>query len=226
MAEDEDAGTVAGRTGAGRTGAGQGKHAGGRRPGETRTRVAILDAARACFAARGFDGTSMRWIAETAGVDQALVHHFYGSKANLFVKALELPERLWTALGEAAVGPREDVGERLVRAHLSVWDDAASRPPLMAMVRSAAVHGDAGARLREVAGNTLGRVLVPAIDGPDVRLRTSLIATQLIGLSLMRYVMLLEPLASADTESVVRHYGAAVQAIVNSDRPTGPPPPP
>ncbi|WP_129286590.1 TetR family transcriptional regulator [Streptomyces sp. GZWMJZ-114] len=197
------------------TGTGQGKHAGGRRPGETRTRAAILDAARACFAERGFDGTSLRWIAETAGVDQALVHHFYGSKANLFVKALELPERLWNALGEAAAGPREGVGERLVRAHLSVWEDAVSRPALMAMVRSAAVHGDAGARLREVAGGVLARTLVPALGGADVKLRTSLVATQLIGLSLMRYVMLLEPLASADTESVVRWYGAAVQAIVD-----------
>jgi AcrR family transcriptional regulator len=195
----------------------QAKHAGGRRPGETLTRSAILDAARACFAERGFDGTSLRWIAETAGVDQALVHHFYGSKAKLFVKALELPERLWNALGEAATGPREGVGERLVRAHLSVWDDAASRPALMAMVRSAATHGDAGARLREVAGGVLGKVLVPALDGPDVGLRTALIATQLIGLSLMRYVLVLEPLASADGEAVVRRYGAAVQAIVDGD---------
>ena len=74
------------------------KHAGGRRPGETRTREAILTAARVCFAERGFDATSLRRIAETAGVDQSLVHHFYGTKENLFLQALELPGKIEEAI--------------------------------------------------------------------------------------------------------------------------------
>ncbi|MFI8194214.1 TetR family transcriptional regulator [Streptomyces sp. NPDC085946] len=191
-----------------------GKHAGGRRPGGNRTREAILDAARTCFAERGFDATSMRRIAEAAEVDQALVHHFYGSKENLFLQALELPGRIQEALADAARGEREGVGERMVRAHLTVWDDLSARPALMTMVRSAAIHRAAAARLRETATTILTRALSGVVTGEDVMLRSSLVATQLIGLALMRYIALLEPLASADTETVVRCYGPAVQAIV------------
>ncbi|MEU9591641.1 TetR family transcriptional regulator [Streptomyces sp. NPDC048219] len=191
-----------------------GKHAGGRRPGETRTREAILGAARVCFAERGFDGTSLRRIAETAGVDQALVHHFYGTKENLFLQALELPGRIEEAITAAARGERDGIGERMVRAHLSVWDDVSSRPALMTMVRSAAIHRAAAARLRETATGILARALSGVITGEDPALRTSMVATQLIGLAMMRYVALLEPLSSADTDTVVRYYGRALQAIV------------
>ncbi len=193
-----------------------GKHAGGRRPGETRTREAILSAARVCFAERGFDGTSLRRIAEAAGVDQSLVHHFYGTKESLFLQALELPGRIQEAIAAAAAGGREGVGERLVRAHLSVWDDMSSRPALMTMVRSAAIHRAAAARLRETATTVLASALSEAVTGEDAALRSSMVATQLIGLALMRYIALLEPLASADTEDVVRHYGRAIQAIVEN----------
>ncbi|MEU3733876.1 TetR family transcriptional regulator [Streptomyces sp. NPDC033538] len=190
------------------------KHAGGRRPGETRTRDAILSAARACFAERGFDATSLRRIAEAAGVDQALVHHFYGTKESLFLQALELPVKIQEAIAAAADGGREGVGERMVRAHLTVWDDLSARPALMTMVRSAAIHRVAAARLRETATTVLAHALSEVITGEEAGLRTSLIATQLIGLAMMRYVALLEPLASADTDTVVRYYGPALQAIV------------
>ncbi|CAM5357097.1 hypothetical protein STENM223S_06958 [Streptomyces tendae] len=191
------------------------KHAGGRRRGETRTREAILGAARICFAERGFDGTSLRRIAETAGVDQALVHHFYGTKESLFLQALELPGRIQEAISTAARGELAGVGERMVRAHLSVWDDVSSRPALMTMVRSAAIHRAAAARLRETATDILARALSGVITGENAKLRTSMVATQLIGLAMMRYVALLEPLSSADTDTVVRYYGRALQAIVN-----------
>ncbi|MEU6106685.1 TetR family transcriptional regulator [Streptomyces flaveolus] len=182
-----------------------GKHAGGRRPGETRTREAILSAARTCFAERGFDSTSLRRIAEAAGVDQSLVHHFYGTKESLFLQALELPVRIQEAIAAAADGGREGVGERMVRAHLTVWDDLSARPALMTMVRSAAIHRAAAARLRENATAVLAHALREVITGEDVGLRSSLVATQLIGLAMMRYVALLEPLASTDTDTVVRY---------------------
>ncbi|WP_077796382.1 TetR family transcriptional regulator [Streptomyces sp. JHA26] len=191
-----------------------GKHAGGRRPGETRTREAILSAARICFAERGFDATSLRRIAEAAGVDQSLVHHFYGTKESLFLQALELPGKLEEAITAATRGGLDGIGERMVRAHLSVWDDVSSRPALMTMVRSAAIHRAAAARLRETATGILARALGGVITGGDAALRTSMIATQLIGLAMMRYVALLDPLASADTDTVARYYGRALQAIV------------
>ncbi|WP_406140092.1 TetR family transcriptional regulator [Streptomyces sp. NBC_01089] len=194
-------------------GAGAEKHAGGRRPGETRTREAILTAARTCFADRGFDATSLRRIAETAGVDQALVHHFYGTKENLFIQALELPGMMREAIASAARGGIEGVGVRLVRAHMSVWDDVSARPALMTMVRSAAIHQAAAAQLRDTATAILADALSEVITGEDVGLRASLIATQLVGLALMRYVLALEPLASVDAETVARHYGPALQAV-------------
>ncbi|CAL9464043.1 TetR family transcriptional regulator [Streptomyces sp. enrichment culture] len=191
-----------------------GKHAGGRRPGETRTREAILDAARSCFAERGFDATSLRRIAEAAGVDQSLVHHFYGTKESLFLQALELPLKMPQAIAEAAEGGREGVGERMVRAHLTLWDDLSTRPALMTMVRSASVHRVAAARLRETATTIMADALSTVVTGQDAVLRSHLVATQLVGLAMMRYIAVLEPVASADTDTVVRHYGPALQAIV------------
>ncbi|MFD5460054.1 TetR/AcrR family transcriptional regulator [Streptomyces olivaceus] len=191
-----------------------GKHAGGRRPGETRTREAILDAARACFAERGFDATSMRRIAEAAEVDQSLVHPLYGTKENHVQQALEVPLKMPQVLAAAAEGGRDGVGERMVRAHLALWDDLSTRPALMTMVRSASVHRVAAARLRETATTILADALGNVVTGEDAVLRSNLIATQLIGLAMMRYIAVLEPLAAADADTVVRYYGPALQAIV------------
>ncbi|GAA3290199.1 hypothetical protein GCM10020295_03990 [Streptomyces cinereospinus] len=104
----------------------------------------------------------------------------------------------------------------MVRAHLAVWDDLSARPALMTMVRSAAVHRAAAARLRDTATTVLADALSEVVTGEDVTLRSSMISTQLIGLAMMRYVALLEPLASADTDTVVRYYGPALQAIVEA----------
>ncbi|MFE2353520.1 hypothetical protein [Streptomyces parvulus] len=103
----------------------------------------------------------------------------------------------------------------MVRAHLSVWDDVSSRPALMTMVRSAAIHRSAAARLRETATGVLAQALSGVVTGEDAELRTSMVATQLTGLAMMRYVAVLEPLGSADTDTVVRYYGRALQAVLD-----------
>lgn len=82
------------------------------------------------------------------------------------------------------------------------------------VAKLAAIHRAAAARLRETATGILARALGGVITGEDAMLRTSMVATQLVGLAMMRYVAHLEPLASADTDTVARHYGRAVQAIV------------
>src|SRR5919206_3634104 len=87
----------------------------GRRPGPNTTRAAILDAARAAFAARGYDAVSVRAIAREAGVDPALVHRFYGSKERLFVAAMDLPVAPSDIVRGLLAEGVEDVGERLVR---------------------------------------------------------------------------------------------------------------
>lgn len=141
------------------------RHPGGRRPGENRTREQTLDAARECFAERGYDATSVRRIAETAGVDQALVHHFYGTKEKLFLNALEIPLRMPEALAEAALGDRVGLGSRIALAHLQLWEDASARPATMTTLRSAATHRSAAAVLRDSATGTTREALGKAITG-------------------------------------------------------------
>ncbi|HEX2288832.1 MAG TPA: helix-turn-helix domain-containing protein, partial [Pseudonocardiaceae bacterium] len=94
----------------------------GRRPGNQDTRQSILDAARAMFAERGFDGASIRAIATEAKVDPALVHHYFGTKDKLFLESMNMPLNPAELVPKALSGPREEVGERLVRLVLSVWD--------------------------------------------------------------------------------------------------------
>ena len=97
--------------------------AAGRRPGGPDTRGQILAAARKSFADKGFGGTTIRAVAAEAGVDPALVHHYFGSKDDLFLAALEIPvdpRALVPAVFEAGV---DGGGERLLRLFLSVWDD-------------------------------------------------------------------------------------------------------
>src|SRR3954467_7302498 len=110
----------------------------GRRPGPTETRDAILAAARELFADKGDDGASARAIARSAGVDPALIHHFFGSKEGLFVAAMEFPFDPARLVPLLAAGPREEIGERIVRVFMTVWGDPQLRARALAILRSAA----------------------------------------------------------------------------------------
>lgn len=182
----------------------------GRRPGAPDTRAAILAAARSLFASGGFAGTSVRAIAAEAGVDAALVHHYFGTKDDLFVAALEIPVDPRERLAEVVAGGPDGAGERLVRVFLSVWDDPELRLPLVGLART--VLDPAGQRL--MRDGFLPAVLLPVgaglgLDRPELRM--PLVASQVIGLILARYVLELEPLASAPAEELVAIYGPTVQ---------------
>src|SRR3954463_6415134 len=113
----------------------------GRRKGSPDTRSAILAAARTSFARQGFAGTTIRGVASAAGVDAALVHHYFGTKDDLFLAAMELPLDPRQGPAPAMVGGPDGAGERLLRAFLSMWDDPAIAPSLIANVRSALQPG-------------------------------------------------------------------------------------
>ncbi len=190
----------------------------GRRPGRPDTRAAILAAAREAFAAAGFGGTTIRAIATDAGVDAALVHHYFGSKDDLFVAALALPVDPREVIGAAVAGPAEEAAEKLIRTFLSVWDDPELQPALLATVR----------RTLEPGGDTLIRegflpvVLIPVgerlgIDRPDLRM--PLVASQVIGLILARYVVRVEPIASLDRERLVAIYAPTIQRYLTGELP-------
>jgi AcrR family transcriptional regulator len=183
----------------------------GRRPGASHTREAILDAARESFAERGFSDTSVRAVAARAGVDSALVHHYFGTKDRLFAAAMELP------FDPAAVAPAllepglEGLGERLVRFFLRVWDEPAPRARIQAILRSALTQEAAAALLREfVTRELIGRIAA-AVGTPDAPLRATLVGAQLVGLGLLRYIIRVEPLASADPEAVVAAIAPTLQ---------------
>ncbi len=190
----------------------------GRRPGAPDTRAQILASARALFAARGFGGTSVRAIAADARVDPSLVHHYFGSKDDLFVAALELPVDPRVVIQPVLEGGLDGAGERLLRVFLSVWDDKTARLPLLGLVRG--VVDPQGQQF--VRDGLLGMVLGPigpAFDLDEPQRRVALVASQMIGLVMLRYVLEAEPLASMDTELVVATYAPTLQRYLSDPLP-------
>ncbi|WP_405430676.1 TetR family transcriptional regulator [Micromonospora sp. NBC_00617] len=194
----------------------------GRRPGNPDTREAILDAARAAFAERGFDAASIRGIAATAGVDPALVHHYFGSKDQLFLTAMNFPVDPGQMVPRVLAGDRDGVGERLVRTFLGIWDSPAGSAGV-ALLRSAVSNEWTARLLREfITTQVLRRVLDQLdVDPAELPLRGSLVATQLIGLAMIRHVVRMEPVASADPETLVAAIGPTIQRYVTGPLPTG-----
>jgi AcrR family transcriptional regulator len=181
----------------------------GRRQGPSGTREAILASARRLFAERGFDGVSMRAIAADAEVDPALVHHYFAGKERLFVAALELPIDPSVAIPGVIDGDLAGAGLRLVGFFLSVWDDPATRAPLEAILRSAVT--DPEARVARPLARIVLQPIAEAVAGEEAELRACLCASQILGLALVRYILRLEPLASAPATVVADAIGPSLQ---------------
>ncbi|RBY77936.1 TetR/AcrR family transcriptional regulator [Blastococcus sp. TF02-09] len=172
----------------------------------------MLAAARAAFAERGFDGATIRGIATAAEVDPALVHHYFGSKDQLFLAAVEAPADPAELLPTVLAGGRDRLGESVVRLLLQVWDGP-MQPAALALVRSA-VGNEWGAKLlREFLVTQVLRRVVGSLDLPpeEAEVRGALVASQLIGLAIGRYVLRIEPLASAEPDWLVATVGPTVQ---------------
>lgn len=177
-------------------------------------RADILAAARREFADRGFDRASVRGIARVAGVDPALVHHYFGSKQDVFVAAVEFPIDARRAVQEVFSGPPDAIGERLVRFFLGVWEHAVQRDPVLALLRSAMGQESAATMMREFVTAALfvpGAAELP-VPQEEARLRAELAVSQLVGVAMLRYVIRVEPLASVPVEGLVRRLAPVVQA--------------
>lgn len=191
----------------------------GRRPGKSTTRQELLDAAREVFADRGVDGATTREIAQRAGVDPAMIAHYFGSKGGLFeaVTALQVdPRQVVQPVLDASP---EDAARQLLTALLRVWDAHAS--VLSAVLRSATRNKALAAQVRLFI---LERAVHPVTarfssDPDEVDVRAALLASQITGLALTRYVLRWEPLASADPEWIVDHIGPTVQAYLTAPLP-------
>lgn len=175
----------------------------GRRPGGADTRQEILAAARAEFAARGYENTSMRAIARAAEVNSALLHHYFGTKDQLFLAALDFPLQPRELIGRIVGGDRDGVGERLVRFALGLLEDVASRERVLAVVRAAATNEEMARLLRGFLAREVIGPIGTALGTPRPQLRAELAMTQIVGLIMGRYVLAVEPLASAPVEELV-----------------------
>ena len=192
----------------------------GRRGGASESRGQILDAARRLFAEHGFDGTSLRQVARAAGVDPAMIHHFFKGKDELFALSVELPADPEQVLAGMADSDPAQRAELIVRAVLHLWESPA-QAGLLAFLRGTIGSKAKTALLREtVTRRVVSRIMASVPGNPEeVALRGSLVATQVVGLMMVRYVVRLEPLASATAEDVVRLVAPNVQRYLTGPLP-------
>jgi AcrR family transcriptional regulator len=191
----------------------------GRRPGESGTRVAILQAARALFAERGFEGATIRAIAARAAVDPALVHHYFGSKEQLFTCAVELPVSPPRVLPALLADDVESVGERLVHLFITTWDDPDNRSVLTAILRTALVSPQSAGLVRQRLMDEVFTPLVAALGAPNAPLRVAFTASQLLGIAVARYVGRLEPVASMPATALAASLGPTIQRYLLGELP-------
>jgi AcrR family transcriptional regulator len=183
----------------------------GRRAGQSGTRDAILEAARRLFAERGYDGASLRAIGTEAGVDAALVVHFFGSKADLLTASVRWPFEPEIELERVLAAGRAHTGAALARLFVDTWDGLGERNPIITLLRSATTEPAAAALMREFMSRRLMRPLLERLGSGDPELRGDLVVAQLLGLGIARYVLRLEPLAGASADTVVATVGPTLQ---------------
>ena len=176
-------------------------------------RAAILDAARTQFAAQGFGGTSMRAIARDAGVDVSLISHYFGDKAGLLIATMELPVNPIEKISSVIEDGPDGMAERLLRTFLSAWDP--HHDVFSTMFRTTFGSGDSQAPLLQVARDVLITSLLKVLTGDERELRSTLIASQLIGMATMRFVVRLPHLADAPIDEVVRLYAPGMQLLID-----------
>ncbi|ROQ68083.1 TetR family transcriptional regulator [Streptomyces sp. 840.1] len=181
------------------------------------TRTRILAAARTEFAERGYDKTSVRGIAKAAGVDAALVHHYFGTKDEVFAAAIEVSFEPALVLPDILGSSPEGLGERLARYFIGVWENPVSRAPLLAVMRSAMTHEAAAKVLRVFVLRRLLDRIADRLDVPDATFRAELAASHMVGIAVLRYVIQAEPLASADPEKIIAMVAPTLQRYLTTD---------
>lgn len=196
----------------------------GRRAGDSGTRKAILDSARQQFAAHGYDGATIRAIATGAGVDPALVHHFFGTKERLFAAAMRLPvvpsEVIAAALTDGSRRPGVTLGEHMVATALGLWESPDVRGPFLGLLRTAVTSDQAAAMLREFLADA---ILMPMVtvaaqaDPAGAAFRAAVIATQMLGLALTRYVLQIPAVASASRDELAAAIGPTIDRYLTGE---------
>jgi AcrR family transcriptional regulator len=180
---------------------------------------AVLDAARAAYARRGYLNTTVKGVAAAAGVAPDVVRRYYANREALFAAAMRLPVDPGTSIAQLLAPGIDGLGERLVRVTLRMLDDPETREQLAAMVRDGAGASKATASLREFLESAVVDRVAGALRVPDARMRVTLATSYLVGVAAARYVLRLEPLASATEDEVVLLVAPAVQAALTGPAP-------
>lgn len=172
-------------------------------------REVILAAARTRFAEQGY-AASLREIAADAGVDRALVAHYFGNKQGLFLAALALPIDPTAVIGAALTGDRSGAAGRLLRAALTAWDEQTEA--FATVLRTGLTEPSL---VPDIAAHLIVPTVRAHLDGPDADLRAALVASMMVGLGLQRHVVRLEPVASASHDDLMRTYAPALNALLD-----------
>ena len=184
----------------------------------------VLDAARAAYARRGYLNTTLKGVAAAAGVAPDVGRRYYDNRESLFVAAMRLPFDPAMSIAQLMAPGIDGMGERLVRVTLRMLDDPETRDQLAEMVRDGAGASRATASLREfLEAEVVDRAAV-LLGVPDARMRVTLATSYLLGIATTRYVLKLEPLASASEDEIVQLVAPAVQmALTTPTAPSGKP---
>ncbi|WP_327638175.1 TetR family transcriptional regulator [Kribbella sp. NBC_00482] len=183
----------------------------GRRPGGPDTRGEIVQAARESFADKGFAATSIRAVARRAGVDAALVHHYFDSKDELFIEAMAIPVDPRRIAAQIVDGPLEDIGRRIATVFLGVWESPDGQQRMKALFRSVVTSDEVARMMREGITQMIIQPVSQVLDVPDAQLRVGLVASQLVGAAIVRYLVGLEPVASIDVETLIDRLAPVLQ---------------
>jgi AcrR family transcriptional regulator len=192
----------------------------GRRQGEPVSRAAVLAAAKGRFATEGYEKTTLRAIAKDAHVDPSMVLYLFGSKADLFRESLRMivdPDLLVAAVA-GSPDDDADIGTRMVRTYLRIWESPDTGPSMVAMLHSATSNSDAHEAFRGFMQNYVLTAVSGVLGGGEpARLRAMLAASQLVGTAVLRYVMKIAPLASLSDDEVVRLIAPTVTRYLTAD---------
>jgi AcrR family transcriptional regulator len=187
----------------------------GRRPGPTTTSATILAAARELFARSGYQATTMRGVAERAGVNQALVRHFYGTKRQLFMAAIEFPaEPLREIIATLAESSREHLGERMAGVFVRAWRDPSTSPQLQAVFRSAATTDEGSMMARRMAEDVVVPTVARMLRVEPARVAAAL--AQLLGFAFLSTIVRAEPLVGFDEQAAIALLAPTVQAYLDA----------
>ena len=186
----------------------------GRRPGGTDTREALLTAAREVFIEQGFNGATVRAIATKAGVDAAMVNHWFGSKEGLFGEAvLKLPFNPQDIIKILLSADPDDIGRTIVHTFVTTWDTTGGGV-FTALMRSITSHEEAAVMLRDFFFKHVFMQVIGKLAPDNYEFRATLVATQIVGMGMVRYVAKFEPFASADIDTVAAAIAPTLQRYI------------